>query len=44
MVEFDLVYEDLEFFFPFQSMHAEDVHTDQFMKEMSAALNLKPTG
>jgi hypothetical protein len=28
-MEFDLVYEDLETFFPFQNMHVEDVHTAQ---------------
>jgi hypothetical protein len=31
-MESDLVYEDLEIFFPFQNTHVEGVHMDQFSK------------
>jgi hypothetical protein len=31
-MERDLVYEDLEGFFPLQNMHVKGVHTDQFGK------------
>lgn len=37
-IEFGLVYEELEGFFPFQNMYIEEVHIDLFSKILPRAL------
>jgi hypothetical protein len=40
-MKFDLGNEDVEYLFPFQKLHTEDVHIDQFSMTVTSS-NLKP--